>query len=414
MPIKNGLWETSIEWNFSNIGLDLLIVETLSKNQIPDNYVNQFEKRSKSLSSDFKINPLCILSLVSDMSGKTISTVSLQQALPKELYELYQRISTDYKIGSVFGISDSKRDIDPQLNKELKKYSEIVKTINISYNEISINDEIGYIVYIPSDVFPEFKLLSTGNVIIDYLDDIINLFNIGKVAKKTKIFSPIEKLLAPYYFYASKISQKIFIGSEYYHRFNKSSEYFHNNEFEHCITTVGKLCESSLATIYETLFREYVSDGGTIGQILNSIDSKIRVMLKIQKPKKPADFDEIFSLCKKLDKKESLNTNEILSIARLTAKLIKEDREYNKASNKKINKNENSIFPGYIRDHLKGLLNFRNSASHNSGIYLSQTDALKVLYYYLSLFTWWEQTCKEINWDLSQNEIIQSLIESNK
>lgn len=399
-PISNGLWESIFHWKPDNKLVDLLLA--MDDSNINDSYYNTTERRYKSLSVDFKNNPLCILSLLREVSRQS-DPAFMNIGLHQEFYDLIIKVKGSVKLSEL------------EFSEIIPSYKEYTDDMFLSNKEIIINGEVSYIYQIRDESSNNFIILSTDEKIIKILDSIFILVGCADLLTSRKLFSPKSKLISPYFYYINIVSRDFFTDISENSNFIKSYGYFTNFEYENCISTIGKSCELTLSNIYETLFREHSSNGTTIGQLQNTIESKIRAMYRVESTQiQPSSFKDIFDDCKRLENSDNTGNTDVIASIRNIAKLLINEQKYNEsiAKNSSKSNHEYTIFPKHIRKYLKELLYLRNTASHNSGVYLGINDALMMLFYYISLYTWWQKTYNSIDWSNDESAIIKLLVES--
>ena len=227
--------------------------------------------------------------------------------------------------------------------------------------------------------------------------------NVNK-SKITMFFSPEEEIIKPYFHYTALIADDLFYSSS--HRiFKEALNEYEAEEFENCIAKLGKASEEILIQIYETLFRNPLHEGLTIGQLYDRIRLDISNMfrpVKIEKSK----YKDIHKLLKE-------NSPNYTDIIRGLTNMLINDQKYieQEIKNKNNDGQYKHLFPKQIRKNIDELIRYRNAASHKSREYLGEHEALKMLYDFVSLYLWWKSQYDSINWDLSKDDIIKDMVQ---
>jgi len=221
--------------------------------------------------------------------------------------------------------------------------------------------------------FEEDNFYETGNEMgmnkiflastdLESLEKLKNFYEkVGKIYSPeiVPIFSPEEEVFRPYFKLLEPVYKTFIDNFNIQRLFSKSiDEYNDENNFSHCISTIGLITEDYLTQIFETLFRDICPKGLTLGSLYDLIHKKINQKFggdKIEKPK----INLVSNLLNQLTlKKDLVSIDEIL-------KLNKEILDYIKADDKFIyktlesfsNKQENlSIFPPILNSNINELI----------------------------------------------------------
>ncbi|HEX8502802.1 MAG TPA: hypothetical protein VF659_19620 [Pyrinomonadaceae bacterium] len=244
------------------------------------------------------------------------------------------------------------------------------------------------------------------------------LIKLGKISDSEVMptFSPEEQVLAPYFFFARLAYSKIINDDRLHPLFTKSFTEYEANRYESTISTLGLIGEDFLTQIYETLFRESVPKGQTMGQLYDLIQSKTAKLFQ-KAPPQPPDIDSMYkAVNEQIGRVESdppPSTVDTLKLLRQAITLIKEERAYNREIAKEHQKHTSaiSIFPSRIRENINDLIRFRNAASHKSRVPLSDYEALRTLHCLISLIVWWHSEIRAVNWDDNSVTIIKKMTE---
>lgn len=394
-PVSSGLWSINIDWDENNK------LEKLLTKEFVDYSDKEIEKKN-----------------ISNERQRRLSARNRHM-----LHRLKNRLyNPEYFINFLFDVINLGEDNDrPHYflrNKSvyedfMKEYEESVKYFserfhssledNESYyeksdNTILINGEM--IIHIDENIY-----VSTLKAPLNELLELLKKFDLIKNNTKISMyFSPEEEIIKPYYYYTRSISEYLF--DEHTLRiFNKSFDEYESDEYENSISKLGKASEEILIQIYETLFRMPLHNGLTIGQLYDKINKDISVLYR-PATTNSSNFSDIHN---ELNKHSDYNPNIIRKIIKL---LINEQKFINQEIRNRTNNNLNKyLFPVQLRKNIEDLIRYRNAASHKSRTFLGEHEALKMLYYFVSLYLWWKSQYDSINWDLNKEDIIDNLVQ---
>jgi len=385
-PIKTGIWETIFEWNNNNeIVLEIFrVLRTTHYDVAP-----------------IIITPIMILEIFN-------------------FFVQEKRMREDGYFLAIFAKPNFLKHIDDNVFKNLKNnfenFDEIYNSmkmyeISIYNNNIIMGEEYVNILQQPyysnsRSYNNMFIILSTNKRISDYIKIILESVQCITNTKQRLVRSPQTKLINPIFDFTKFISYNLFTDWENTRYFDEAYNLYYQRKYDNSISYIGKMTESLLTNIYESLFQEHVPDGFAIGQIQNSLQSRVRDIYNNKKNIESANFEEIREHCK--------NNMDVIPLIHQITTLLKEEQKYRDSLLlKNQNKNtEYSIFPKYILINLKKILNYRNAVSHNSGRFFNQNDCQKMLFYFLSVHNWWQETYDKIDWTGDKIEIIKKIVES--
>ncbi len=244
------------------------------------------------------------------------------------------------------------------------------------------------------------------------------LSKVGKIAdwRVMPVFSPEEEVFSPYFLFARLAYPNVINDSRLHPLFTKAFSEYEAQRFESSTSTLGLIGEDFLTQIYETLFRDPVPKGQTMGQLFDLVQSKTNKMFQ-KEPLQPPDIDSMYkAVNEQIARTETDSvptTDDALKLLRQVITLIKEERTYGRELARESQKQTSviSVFPSRIKDNINELIRFRNAASHKSRVPLSDFEALRTLYCLISLVMWWHTELNIIDWNDDSKTIIKKLIE---
>jgi hypothetical protein len=242
------------------------------------------------------------------------------------------------------------------------------------------------------------------------------LEKLGKVAGATllPVFSPEEEAFAPYFDLLGMVQTHL-IGQEHLRPVvSKAIGNFSEKNFTDCVSSIGLAAEDVLTQVYETLFREQLTKGLTLGQLVDEIHNRsAQAFSKKEEP--PPDLAVLFGEIKNALEADAPEARQSLEITRkLLAQVIESNRHF-QARIEKIGRVERrvSVFADKVAHLLTELIRFRNAASHRSRIPIGPYECRRSAYAFVVLYTWWESERKAIDWTKQPREILIECIQRN-
>lgn len=231
-----------------------------------------------------------------------------------------------------------------------------------------------------------------------------------KDASICRIFAPDEELFKPYFSLVLNVLPHIINHDEQTSTvFSQALSYYEDEDFQHCITTLGLIAENYLQRIYTSLMREQISGGLTLGQTIDKIHKGIDEFFPSSKTTQRT-LDSAYQKINSIDPSATIES--IKPLLRELVAMIGEDRQHYGQRFDKIYKpsTKRTPFPNQINDNLNELLKWRNAASHNSRIPLGKHEADRTLYCLISLVSWWQKQITTVDWTKSKLEVIETLL----
>lgn len=366
-PIKEGIYETIFEWK-------------------RENKIEQKMKEEGFLSFFKEFTPFMLL----DIFEFLVHSQNRSYRKPKSL-----------------------ENIEDAFLYSLKDYFKIDFSFNFLGGGIEIDGEYIYIFQEPywrEGTYTNFFIvLSTSKESVRKLEKILESSETIVGKGKTKfIRSPQRKLFSPLFDMVNMVSNNIFTDWENIHYFNEAYNLYYQRRYDNSIAYIGKMTEFLLSTIYESLFQEYIPESFTLGRMIDKFQKEVQQNTQSKKQ----EAINIKEFREKVKNKNFENNEiksiliEIINILEKEYKLIEKSLEVYPI---KI-KNEESIFPKSISKNLKKILDSRNAVSHNSGSFFNDYDSQKVLFYFLSVYNWWQEVYDKIDWEKDTQSLIKEFI----
>lgn len=245
--------------------------------------------------------------------------------------------------------------------------------------------------------------------IADYYSAMGSIPNI--VARR--VFSPDEALFRPYFKTLSSVFSHVVLDDQIARSFSQSLDYYKENDFQHCISTLGLITEGYLHRIYSSILREENPNGLTLGQIIDRLHKKILEILHPPKTQQK-NPDAVYDLINKLDANSQME--DLKPVLRELARIIKDNHSTTGKRIDEINKINTrcSPFPSQILENLNEILKWRNAASHNSRVPLAAHEADRTLYCLVRLITWWQEQLQNLDWSKTKIELLEELVSAAK
>lgn len=228
-----------------------------------------------------------------------------------------------------------------------------------------------------------------------------------------RVFAPDEALFRPYFSMVSGVLPYIIKDGQVSNIFTQALEYYEDEDYQHCISTLGLIAEDYLQRIYTSLLREPISGGLTLGQTLDRLHKRIDELFPLAKASQKT-LDAAYDQIRALDSTASIES--LAPILREFVALIRDDRSYygRRLDELVRPQSRHTPFPGRINESLNELLKWRNAASHNSRVPLGAHEADRTLYCLVSVVNWWQEQLTTLDWSKSKLEVIDSLLQAAK
>jgi len=408
-PYENGFWEFSHDWNFSSEFHQEIINQTQI---LPD-------------LKDFQQNKEKIFTFINEKSfentkaKRTLSYITSTATFPLSVFnEANNKEPSEIKVPLLDVIN-----LDYEIIKT--KFSEAFEIFknNIHFNDFTprvkserpfqLKNSFGYVIKGPKNS-KIINFVSTNKEDIESLALFYKNLGIINSASIRRVFAPDENLFKPYFRMLSSIFKNIVTDNGISIKFTEALTYYQENDYQHCISTLGLIAESYLQQIYSTLIRDELPNGLTLGQTLDNLHKRIEE-ITTPNSNQSRGLETLSLLTNDLSKKNELK--DLKPLISEIKKIIEEDRKYFSKKITERNNNNNqkaSPFPKKILNNVNELLKWRNAASHNSRIALGSHEADRTIFCLVRLINWWNTTSNEINWNKTKIEIINELVSKSK
>jgi len=402
-PYKNGYWLLQGDWkNSSNYSMELL-----DQLKLLDGLNN--ENQSNSLSAVKKIE---------EKDRFKILRISARLS---PIFSIFRRSEND-KLGKKNpALSDDDswiKEIDWERFKDkfpdaFNIYSDKIYTPEIGAgvgNHRFFSFKGGTVAYLHVPrVEKSLRIAATDADTLSALRDFyVALGTIENVSLK-RVFPPDDELFSPYFFIVSALLPRILIDKKMAATFGRALDYYETEDYQHCISTLGLICEDYLHRIYTTVLRAPIVGGLTLGQTIDLLHKNIEALFSVARPSLRS-LDSLYASIK--DVKPDSDVGALKSILIEITSTIKDDRAFYSKKIEDLTKqhSKKTPFPNAINENLNELLKWRNAASHNTRIPLGAHEADRTLYCLISLVMWWEDKVSSLDWTLSNIEILERLM----
>ena len=239
------------------------------------------------------------------------------------------------------------------------------------------------------------------------------LEKLGKVSRTDllPVFSPEEEAFAPYFDLLGMVQRHLITQEHLQPVVGKALSNFSESNFTDCVSSIGLAAEDVLTQVFETLFREQLTRGLTLGQLVDEIHNRCSHALS-RREDPPPDLTSLFGEIKSALEAEPANQRQTLEIVRrLLAQVIDANRHVHMKIDK-IGRVERriSVFPEKVSHLITELIRFRNAASHKSRIPIGPYECRRSAYAFVVLYTWWTKERRAIDWTKQPREILLECI----
>lgn len=409
-PYKQGFWELKASWNTNSPFAKYLIesLSTLSEiSNEPDTPVFSPVSLARKLSEEKRSELLRVSNRLSSIKSLFHSAKLLMEGnkLPKyskydswiekiDLTEIPAKFPDAFQIfaqkiyfdGFTASITDSK---PYQLKTGLVMLIEAPRSAGFLHIVAMQRDTITAL----SEFYSALGFITDGTV--------------------RRVFAPDEDLFKPYFPLVSSVLIHIVHDEQIARVFSQALAYYEEDDFQHCISSLGLIAEDYLQRIYTTTLREPLAGGLTLGQTIERLHKRVEELLPQAKPIQKSP-DPIYEKIKTLS--STTNSDELKPILRELLSLLIDDRQHYLRKIDEATKptSRKSIFPTTVADKLNELLKWRNAASHNSRIPLGSHEADRTLFCLISVITWWQDRLANLDWSLDRDQLIGQLLQEAK
>lgn len=420
-PTKMGIWTLKAQWNPDNSILRFIeseVDEFISKNQT---LFITFGKRE--ISFNLK-NPEVMSNIKNNINKFTFIIrlfVYIHRTKMTDGEQSLDFLSSDFSQEDIMVFE--MLDLNIIENKYKNAYNLFIDDIfhdelqpRIRQNEIFIFNKGNFI--LEKGITDSITLISINHDSIKIINNFLDSLNLIKEVDLEAYFSPEEVVFDQYITYLHEVFSKIIEYPVFIKLIQQAISEFKREMYSNCIGTIGIMAEDLLIQIYETLFRDEVPKGLSMGQMYDQI--QINIKKRISEGVSPTIelnnlFDETNSNLKKLQSQDNVQ-NETLMLIRKMLQYTKEQNEITRDIIKKKLSSEItiSVFPRKIQMNLNELLKYRNAISHKSRIPIGKYEATRTVFCVMTLLIWWNNERKQIEWEDSEEEIINKIIERNR
>lgn len=257
-----------------------------------------------------------------------------------------------------------------------------------------------------------FSLHAQSRKPLETLEEFFTGLGVTKSTTMSMVFSPEEEVFQDYVKYLDFSKDKLFKKGNINNLFHRAISHHNDKNYLECVSNVGLIAEDLLTQIYETLYREPVVKGLTIGQLHSTINAKIQALYSSNKIVEQPEIKPLFQDIKSVIDSEEPSVSESLAVMR---KMLTYMSEQNKFMTYKIDSGSKkpkaqSIYSKDITESIDELLKYRNAASHRSKVPIGQYEAIRSLYCSVKFYLWWEREKLKIDWSSDKDQIIKDMV----
>jgi len=239
---------------------------------------------------------------------------------------------------------------------------------------------------------------------------------IGKIsdAELMPIFSPEEEVFAPYLDFLEMVVGELIRQNHLVPVVNKALSNFKEGNYSDCVSSFGLAAEDLLTQIFETLFREQLTKGLTLGQLLDEINRRTAEKVPRKEDIRP-DMSHIYSEIKGVVEDDDRDNKKVLSVMRNMLTSAIDSNKYIMAKIDRFGRPEKrvSVFSDYLTQMVNEIIRYRNAASHRSRIPIGPYECNRSAYAFVVLHQWWARQKRSVDWNKSADEIVLEMVASN-
>lgn len=258
----------------------------------------------------------------------------------------------------------------------------------------------------------------------DALTIIENFFSSLKLISQSKIkrlFSPSDLVFAPYIEYLNEVYKKAIDYPDYQKSFSIAISEYQNDNYSHCINTIGILTEHILTQIFESIFRQETEERLSLGDLFQKIQQNVEEHVKPKKIYPSTNLSTLFTELNSTHGKIGTIPDE-----EIQKEFIETFRKYMQFQKEQLHgiketidqslktKFSLSIFPKERLTNIHELKRYRNEISHKSRMPINEYEAIRCVYSCFALYSWWREMTDVIDWSKPIDEIINFLVQESK
>jgi hypothetical protein len=260
----------------------------------------------------------------------------------------------------------------------------------------------------------ELVLISWQRQPLDAMGEFLSM--IGKISdiELMPIFSPEEEVFAPYLDFLGMVADRLIKQNHLVPVVSKALSNFREGNYSDCVSSFGLAAEDLLTQIFETLFREQLTKGLTLGQLLDEINRRTAEKMPRKEDVKP-DLSAMYSEIRDAANHHDRDEKKVLNIMRNMLTSVIDSNKYILTKIDRFGKAERraSVFSDYLIQVVNEMIRYRNAASHRSRIPIGPYECNRSAYAFVVLHQWWSRQKKTINWNKSADEIVLEMAASN-
>jgi hypothetical protein len=240
------------------------------------------------------------------------------------------------------------------------------------------------------------------------------LLAIGKIGEASvmPVFSPEEEVFAPYFDLLGMAYDFVIPQAHLQPLIEKAMTNFSEENYSDCVSAIGLASEDVLTQIFETLYREQLTKGLTLGQLADELHTRAAVMFKKKEDSAP-DLAVLYPEIKAAIDDPSLTSSKAVELLR---RLLTLTLETNKHTNLRIDRlgrpdKKTLIWPELVNHAVNELIRYRNAASHKSRIPIGPMECRRAAFSFVVLIRWWLKERTQIDWSKTPTEILKSRVD---
>lgn len=254
----------------------------------------------------------------------------------------------------------------------------------------------------------------TGVVLISWLREPLEamarfLQLLGKLQgiELMPVFSPEEEAFAPYFDLLGMVREHLVRQEHLGPIVDKALTNFSESNYTECISSLGLAGEDVLTQIFETLFREQLTKGLTLGQLVDEINARTASRFP-RKEEAPPDLSQLYADLNQAIAAGEAGSGQSLQLLRKVLSQVIEANKFLTTKIERIGQPERrmSIFPARVQQMLTELIRYRNAASHRSRVPIGPYECRRAAYAFVVLHIWWNREKSSIDWARSPDQIV--------
>lgn len=230
----------------------------------------------------------------------------------------------------------------------------------------------------------------------------------------TPIFAPEEELFRPYFLLLGLAYDAVVSQEHLQPLVQKALRNFAEESYVDCVGAIGLAAEDILTQVFETLFREQLTKGLTLGQLVDEIHN--RAAVKFKKPEQQApSLVGLFPEMKQAIEDPDVTPARAIELLRRVVSVLVDVQKHQQHRLDRIGRPDRriAVWPDHVSYATTELIRYRNAAAHKSRVPIGPIECRRAAHSFIVLTAWWMRERTLTDWKRSSDEILRACVEKH-